>query len=666
MRLSEQLILWNQASIKLMDIRHITMKLGEEFLSYRLPASGFLFAVRGGAYVQLDGVKHQANRFHILHGGKGCCLDICPIEESFEYYMIYYKAMIPLPVRQEIIAMMERNNPFHMQHGFIPDHPASLLHKVQLMHREWEEQGPLERFHVKALFYQFVFELLWQIHSHHIPTIQTDLVAQAIRYMQEHYAQPITLDLLAEVLDSSPRHLTRLFKRQTGSSPIDYVIQIRMDKAKEMLLASDATLQEIAEGIGYPDSYYFAKMFKKFVGIAPIRYRSDNTKPKKQNASPYMPSSVARYDIVQKNARRYIGNGHDNHYQLDERGNLPMYRNNKLSLGITLLLCLTLLLSACSTGTAGNASNGGTQPTSQTTAAANASDTSGNTSTNQPAEGAAQPQTKTISTVKGDVEVPVNPQRVVVLYLVGDVLALGVKPIGSSSAYEGAAFEKEMDGTSDLGTWFEPSPEAVLALDPDVIIVPSEETYQMLKQIAPTVYIPYEKMSVDERLKQIGEVIGKEGESQVLLDNFYAKVEQAKKKLKEAGILDKTVTIMEGGKGSMGVVASKNYGRGSQVIYEYLGMKAPKIINEEVQTSDSGNGHDVSFELLADYAGDYVFRSSYEGMVDLSDNAIWNSIPAVKEGRLIEIGFGLSYYSDIYSLDKQLDFIVDSLLATVK
>lgn len=188
----------------------------------------------------------------------------------------------------------------------------------------------------------------------------------------------------------------------------------------------------------------------------------------------------------------------------------------------------------------------------------------------------------------------------------------------------------------------------------------------MLYQIAPTVYIPYEKMSVDERLKQIGEVLGKEGESQTLLDNFYAKVEQSKQKLKAAGILDKRVSIMEGGKGEMSVISSKQYGRGSQVIYEYLGLKGPELIQQEIETSDSGGVHNLSFEVLPKYAGDYIFRSSYEGMVDLSDNAIWNSIPAVKEGRLIELSFGLSYYNDIISLDKQLDFIVDSLLATVK
>ncbi|MGG4498932.1 hypothetical protein [Brevibacillus reuszeri] len=72
------------------------------------------------------------------------------------------------------------------------------------------------------------------------------------------------------------------------------------------------------------------------------------------------------------------------------------------------------------------------------------------------------------------------------------------------------------------------------------------------------------------------------------------------------------MSIMEGGKGSMGVVSSKQYGRGSQVIYEYLGIRATTIIQKEVAAS--GNNtimHDVSFEVLSEYAGDYILRSSY-------------------------------------------------------
>ncbi|MFP3391736.1 helix-turn-helix domain-containing protein [Brevibacillus sp. SIMBA_040] len=653
MQLNEQLVLWNHASLKIADIRHDIMPQSQVLRSYRLPTSVFLYAVRGKANLQLDGERYHANRFLILHGGKGSVLEIAPIEEVFEYYMIYYKATISLPARQEIVSMLERANPFHLQYGFIPENPVDLLQKVDLMQREWEAKGGLERFHVKSIFYQFVYELLWQLHNHKIPYQHKNLVEQALDYIQKNYYESISVELLADILACSSRHLSRLFKRQTGSTPIDYMIKLRMEKAKELLLTTEASLQEIAEGIGYADKYYFAKMFKRYTGIPPIRYRTEHMQWDHRPKSTSVESLSA---IVPRKARTYIDNDCENHCQYREEGNMPMFTGNKAPWALILLLCLALQLSACSAGTAGNSANNGGQAS---TAPAQTAVTVNQTE--------ASPKTKMVTTVKGEVEVPVNPQRVVVLYLLGDVLALNVKPVGVSDVEKGAVFENQLDGVASLGNWFEPNPEAILALNPDLIIVPSEETYQSLHNVAPTVYVPYESMSVEERLKKIGEVLGKEGESQALLENFYAKVEESKKKLKEAGIMDKTVSIMEGGKGSMGVVNSKQYGRGSQVIYEYLGMRAPAIIQEEVATFSTNTAmHNVSFEVLPVYAGDYVFRSSYEGMVDLSQNSVWNSIPAVKEGRLIEISFGLSYYNDIYSLDKQLDFIVESLLAAKK
>ncbi len=644
MRLVEHLLIWNQASIKIMDIRHLTLQINEELRSYRLPASCFLYTARGRAVLLLDGKKHPAQRFYVLHGGKGCCLDIVSIEEALDYYMIFYKGALPLPARQDMLSMLEQSNPFHLQYGFAPDHPVSLWHKVQNMSEEWRQQGALERFHVKTLFYQFVYELLCQVHSQRIPTMKVDLVAQAKHYLQECYAEPITMNLLAEVLDSSPRHLSRMFKRHTGHNPIDFMIQIRMNKAKELLLTTDGSLQEIAISIGYPDSYYFAKMFKKYMGISPIRYR-------KQHTSPNVPSVTARYGIVRRGSPLYIDNDSHSQYIIQEES--LVYKTP--SVAVALLLCLSLLLSACSTGTGGNPStNGSVQPSSSQSAAISPSQT-------------AQLQTRIVSTLKGDVEVPVNPQRVVVLYLMGDLLALGIKPVGISDLVGGddAAFATELDGIASVGSG-QPSPEAVMALNPDLLIVTTDEIYQNLHKIAPTIYIPYD-LPVEERMGILGKVFGKEGQAQELLDNFYEKVERSKQKLQEAGILDKTVSIMESNKGTMAVMVGLGYGRGSQIIYQYLEMKAPDIVQREIDNSkNDATSMDVSYEVLPQYAGDYVFRSVFEGMADLSDNVIWNNIPAVKEGRLIDMSFGLFFYNDIYSLDKQLDFIMNSLLGTVK
>ncbi|GBF75303.1 hypothetical protein PA598K_03701 [Paenibacillus sp. 598K] len=315
------------------------------------------------------------------------------------------------------------------------------------------------------------------------------------------------------------------------------------------------------------------------------------------------------------------------------------------------LLCMMMLVAACSSGDAGTRD--------KATPAASGEQVE---ATETPA-GDQEPATRMLETVKGNIEVPTNPQRVVVLYMLGDVLAFDVTPAGVSGVYQGAAFEQDLADVPKLGEWFEPNREVILELNPDLIIVPSEETYQILKDIAPTVLLNYFDAPLEERIRQVGEALGKESQVSALLEAFYLKVEDGKQRLAEAGLLDKTVTIVEGGKGSMGVVASKDYGRGSQIIYEYLGMKAPDILQQEIDAATGANGLDISFETLESYIGDIVFRSSYEGMFDLSDHAIWNNIPAVKEGRLIEISFGLSYYNDIFSLDKQLDFIVDSLLS---
>lgn len=653
MNLKDHIILWNHALIEVIDIRKASFTSGEPPLLYRLPASTYMYVIRGSATVLIDEISFEISGSSVIHGGKGMMIKVLKTQEILDYYLILYRSTLTLPGRRNLTALMERSRPFSKIYNFTPGNPLPLYEILIQMYGEWQQGGVLEHLHAKALFYQWVHELLRQLHAQDIQPLKADSLDQAVRYMHDSYSKPFTLDALAGTLGMSPRTLSRLFRMRLQTSPAQYMIQIRMDKARELLLNTESTLHDIALAVGYPDAYHFGKMFKKHFGTSPVRYKNSLLTVSNW---PEIPSAVSAYDIAWEDTLRYIDD--DNHYQYNPKGASPMFRTAKPSLMLTLLLCFTIVLSACSAGganntTAGNASNSGAASPAATAAA-----------TTSPDNTAAEAQTRTISTVKGDVEVPADPQRVVVLYLLGDVLALGIKPIGVSDVSEGAAFENELKDVQKLGTWFEASPEAVLSLDPDLIIVPSEETYAALHDIAPTVLVPYEKMTTDERVRFIGHIFGKEEQATGLLNSFNAKVEDSKQKLQEAGILGSTVSIMEGGADrSMVVVMSKQYGRGSQVIYEYLGMKAPEILQQKIDSKSDMGGDSVSFEVLADYSGDYIFRSSYDGMADLTADPLWNSIPAVKEGRLMEIDFGLSYYSDIYSLNAQLDFIVDKLLA---
>ncbi|MEO2258050.1 AraC family transcriptional regulator [Paenibacillus amylolyticus] len=652
MQLDEQMKCWNLAAVKVLDIRRIVMGAGEQLSSYTLPANGFIYTIRGSAVLQLDGQIYKAERFHMLHGAKGSSLDI-QTNEDLEYILLYYRAFLAFPsYRKKWLLAQPETAPFSLQYGFTPNSPLGLLRYLDELEDAWAQSGSLDLLLTKSLFYQFIHEMMVQLTEQEIKTELADPVKQTLRYIQTHYREQVTLDSLAEQFNYSSRHLSMQFKRKTGYSPIDYLIQTRIAKARNLLMRSDATLSEIAAEVGYSDVYYFSRIFKKHMGISPILYQR---KMREEGRTEDCPLVISESSIGRRWKSGYID--YENHYQYIDGGSTPMKRRKTSSSMIMVaLLSITMLLAACSSGTATTPAAGeGTGASSNNSSTAVSSDTGSQTNKDN--------ETRTVSTAKGDVVVPANPKRVVVLYLQGDVVALGVKPIATSDVYDGAAYKSELEGVNALGTWFEPNPEAVIDLDPDLIIVPSEETYTLLKDIAPTVYIPYEKLTTEERLHDIASIFGKEQEAETLITNLNNKVEESKKTLADAGILDKTISIVEGGLKGMVIVESKQFGRGSQAVYEYLGMKAPEVVQKKIDVVSDAAGSTISMEVLPEYIGDYVFRSVYEGADNLTDNPIWSSIPAIKEGRLIEIDFDFFYYSDIYSINKQLDFVVEKLLA---
>jgi iron complex transport system substrate-binding protein len=650
MKLDEYTTIWNHSAVRISDIRHISMSAEEVMEGYLLPGNCFLYSTRGCASIVLDGLVHQAESFYLLHGAKGMRLDIAA-KESFDYYLLFYRTTLVFSRWSEIRRLLERSNPFSIQYGFQPSEPLGLHSCLSALEHTWTTGGKLGRLQALGLFYQFVHELLWQMQKNEQSLVKADFVASAISYLHAHYQDSITLQSLALQLNYSIRHLAVSFKNQTGVSPIEYLIRIRISHACRLLVETDASLRDIAAQVGYPDVYYFSRIFKKQTGLSPARYQAHERQRTGAKDRPFILSELY---IGMKKPLRYTKHGNDNHYQYNSGGSTYMTRNSKSAILLSMLISLTVLLSACMTGGSGggNIANSTTiSPTASATAVVD-TDTS-NTQT-----------TRTIATEKGDVEVPLNPQRVVVMYLIGDAAALGVKPVGISEIYDGAAFTEQLAGADSLGPEYEVNPESVMAMQPDLIIVATEFTYDKLKSIAPTVYVPYEKLTTEQRITLLGEVFGKEQEAKTLLEQFQAKVEISKQRLKEAGVLDKTVTIMEGGAKEMFVSQSSSYGRGGQVIYDYLGMKAPEIIQKNMNVSLTEAGKSVSMELLPEYAGDYLIRSSWEGMDDLSNNKIWNSIEAVKAGRVIEAEFGLFFYTDPLSLGKQLDLLTEKLLET--
>ena len=96
------------------------------------------------------------------------------------------------------------------------------------------------------------------------------IVEQIINYFEDHYAEKISLDRIAASMFLSTFYISKIFKSETGTTPIRYLINIRLEKAKELLENGwNGSIQEIAQTVGYDDAYHFSKLFKKHFGISP-------------------------------------------------------------------------------------------------------------------------------------------------------------------------------------------------------------------------------------------------------------------------------------------------------------------------------------------------------------------------------------------------------------
>ncbi len=105
------------------------------------------------------------------------------------------------------------------------------------------------------------------------PVVRTPLVRGAMAYMEEHVTEAISLDALCRHLNVSKFYLAHSFKEQTGFGPAEYLITLRLTKAKSLLRSTTLPVAQIAERCGFNGSSYFIQAFRKREGMTPLAYR---------------------------------------------------------------------------------------------------------------------------------------------------------------------------------------------------------------------------------------------------------------------------------------------------------------------------------------------------------------------------------------------------------
>jgi YesN/AraC family two-component response regulator len=107
---------------------------------------------------------------------------------------------------------------------------------------------------------------------------QPDIPCVLKNYILNHYNEDIKLNAIASTMHYSSSYLTKVFSQEYGCSPSKYIISVRIQNAQQLLKHNhDLSVKQIGEAVGYPEPGYFSRVFKKQTGVSPLEYRSEDS-----------------------------------------------------------------------------------------------------------------------------------------------------------------------------------------------------------------------------------------------------------------------------------------------------------------------------------------------------------------------------------------------------
>lgn len=267
--------------------------------------------------------------------------------------------------------------------------------------------------------------------------------------------------------------------------------------------------------------------------------------------------------------------------------------------------------------------------------------------------------TFTYESETGPVDVPTNPERVVVLSgYTGDVLKLGVNVVGVDTwSKNNPTFADEL---ADVALVSEDNLESVIALNPDLIIALSTvKNLDQLKEIAPTVTYTWGKLNYLDQHIEIGKLLNKETEATAWVEDFRSRATAIGEEIKTTIGEDTTVSVIEAF-GKDLYVYGNNWARGTEILYQTMDLKMPEKVKQDALESGYFT---LSQEVLPEYVGDYLVLSKYqEADTAFEETDTFKNIPAIQNGNVIEMqGEGASF-TDPITLEKQLAFFKEAFL----
>lgn len=233
--------------------------------------------------LESENIPIEAGDLLVIHPGASHAYDHTENMEIIN--LVYDRTKISLPILDGYSMPLFRI--FFPGHGKQQNSAKPVAHlegqnlqeTVRMIRRledELKNCWPGNLFYSLALFMEILVRIS-RISGYKIPEQRVHfLIGDAVSYMNRSFADAVQVEELARIAHMSQRSFHRHFRETVGCSPVDYLMQIRLQHASDLLINSNSTISEIAARCGFYDSNYFCKKFRKAFATTPRTFRAEH------------------------------------------------------------------------------------------------------------------------------------------------------------------------------------------------------------------------------------------------------------------------------------------------------------------------------------------------------------------------------------------------------
>jgi AraC family transcriptional regulator, arabinose operon regulatory protein len=245
----------------------------KEHYTYRkkgLPENFLFYCVDGHGWYKIDNQRYEVgpNEFFILPQNKEHAYG-ADANHPWSIYWIHFGGD-GLAAFNETLSVQKYFKPFHIKNNAETFAVFTKIYKALQLGYSIDNL-----LFANMCFTHFITLFLYNArHNESFEVEKPDCVDLAILHMQQHLDENISLNELSKQYNYSVSRFSNLFKQKTGYAPIDYFLQMKMQKACQELDFTNQSIKLIAFNMGFDDPYYFSKRFKTIIGVSPKKYRT--------------------------------------------------------------------------------------------------------------------------------------------------------------------------------------------------------------------------------------------------------------------------------------------------------------------------------------------------------------------------------------------------------